>query len=150
MNRSLTRDLQLKRTRWAEASLTLLVVALMVMVNSRPSVISQYGSWITGSLLGVILLTTGVTLWQYRIMDEFRRARVLMAWAVSGGVSFVLLTGLIVRGAVGWSGHGLPAALARDVPLPTFTLTDLYIPWTAALAAYLITTAFLYLRDQRS
>ena len=150
MTRPLTRDRQLKRTRWAEAVLTVVAFAGLLLLGTQPGWIFRYAPWITGSLLGLLALGTGITVWQYRVMDEFRRARLLKAWAVSGGVSFLVLTGLIAWAAVGWAGHGLPAGLARDVPPPTFTLTDLYIPWTAALAAYLLTTAFLYLRDQRS
>lgn len=150
MTHPLTRDRQLRRTRRAEAALTALVFVALLLVGQRPDWIARYGPWITGGLLGLLALGTGITVWQYRVMDEFRRVRLLKAWALAGIVSFLVMTGLIAWAAVGWAGHGQPAALARNVPPPTFTLTDLYIPWAAALAAYLLTTAFLYVRDQRS
>lgn len=135
----MNRERKLTRARWAEAAFTVLAVLALVGLVLRPALLPLF--------LGVFTLGTLALMgWQYRLMDEFRRARYLMAWAATGATGFAAVTGLIV-----WAvfNPARPEGSPGAVPGLQFTLSlwALYVPWTVMLAAFLGVTAYLYHRD---
>lgn len=145
----MTGDRRLNRTRWVEAELTVLALAVFLWLSRQLPVGPGASSGAALLLVLVLLGTVAVNVWQYRVMDEFRRERMQKTWAITGYAGFLAVTGLIVWRVLTWPGLGLPPALARTTPL-TFTLLDLYLPWTAMAVTLLVSTAFLYWRDVRS
>lgn len=144
----MTRDRKLNRTRWVEAALTVLAAAGFLWL-ARQLPVGPAASRGAALFLSVLLLgTAAVSVWQYRVMDEFRRERMQKTWALSGYSGFAVLTALIVWRTLTWPGLGLPKALAQATPL-TFSLAELYLPWVAMTLTLLLSTAWLYWRDAR-
>ena len=145
----MTRDRRLNRTRWVEAALTVLALAVFLWLSRQLPVGPGASSGAALLLVLVLLGTVAVNVWQYRVMDEFRRERMQKTWALSGYAGFVALTALIVWRTLTWPGLGLPEAAAQATPL-TFSLAELYLPWIAMTLTLLLSTAWLYWRDVRS
>ncbi|UQN05749.1 hypothetical protein [Deinococcus sp. QL22] len=135
--RPVPREHQMRRTQWVEIALTLLVLVGM-------AVLFRWPAWIPLFLALMLPLALGLMLWQYRTMDEFRRARYLKAWAASGIMGTFALTGLLMWGVF----SGLSPSFAKT-PLPGVQLSVwlLYIPWGLSLLTFYAVTAFLYRRD---
>ncbi|MBB5235138.1 hypothetical protein [Deinococcus budaensis] len=133
-----SRERRLARSRRAEVVAGVLALVGFPLVILWPTLLPAY-------LGAFLLLTAALTLWQYRVMDEFRRARFLKAWAAAGVAGLTALTGLIVWALVLLAPRGGPG-LSVAVSLP---LWGLYLPWLAMLAAFFAVTAYLYRRDTR-
>lgn len=132
------RERHLSRARWAEVAATVLAVLGIPLVVVWPAILPAY--------LGAFALSAVVlTLWQYRVMDEFRRARFLKAWAAAGVAGLACTGGLIVWAVLLLAPRGGPG-LSVPVSLP---LWGLYLPFLAMLAAFFGGTAYLYRRDTR-
>jgi hypothetical protein len=131
-----SRERRLSRARWGEFAAAALALLSLPLVFLRPTLLPAYLGFFTLSLVWL-------TLWQYRLMDEFRRARFLKAWAAAGGAGLTCMTGLIVWAVVPLASRGGPG-LAVPVSLP---LWGLYLPFLAMLAAFFGVTAYLYRRD---
>lgn len=140
----MTHDRRLAQSRVAEAALTAFVGAGLLWLLSQPPQLGTSG-W-TAALLALLLgATAAVSAWQYRVMDEFRRARLLRAWALAGYTGFLAQTGVIVWGFLAWRGAPHPPGPVRL----TFGLAELYLPWLVTLATFALVTAFFYWRDVR-
>ncbi|THF68609.1 hypothetical protein E7T06_15560 [Deinococcus sp. Arct2-2] len=135
--RRVPRERQMRRTQWVEIALTLLVLVGMAVLFRRPA-------WIPLFVALIMPLALGLMLWQYRTMDEFRRARYLKAWAASGIVGTFALTGLLTWGVFSDFGAVLNSGSAPDLKLSVWLL---YIPWGLSLLTFYAVTAFLYRRD---
>ena len=98
---------------------------------------------VLGLPLGLLL---GLMFWQYRVMDEFRRARCLRAWAAAGAVGLTAMTAPIVWALALLAPLRETRATLPTVPLPLWAL---YLPWLAMLVTFFGGTAFLYRRDTR-
>jgi len=131
------RERKLTRARWAEGVFTVLAGVAVLGLVLRPALLPLFLATFT-------LLTLALMGWQYRLMDEFRRARYLRAWAATGAGGLTALTGVILWAVFhGHQGASLPAPGA---PV-TVSLWALYVPWTAMLMAFFGVTAYLYHRD---
>lgn len=133
-----SRERRLSRARWGEVALGGLALIGLPPVFLWPTLLPAYLGFLTLSTLAVMF-------WQYRLMDEFRRARYLRAWAAAGAVGLTGVTGLIVWAVVPLASRGGPG-LSVPVSIP---LWGLYLPWLAMLAAFFVVTAYLYRRDTR-
>lgn len=131
------RERKLTRARWAEGVFTVLAGVAVLGLVLRPALLPHF--------LGVFtLLTLALMGWQYRLMDEFRRARYLRAWASTGASGLTAVTGVILWAVFeGHPGSPLPVSGA---PI-TVSLWALYVPWTAMLVTFFGVTAYLYRRD---
>ncbi|WP_157451090.1 hypothetical protein [Deinococcus puniceus] len=128
------RERQMRRTQWVEVAFSLLVFVGLIVLFQFPSRIPPF-------LALMMPLTLGLMLWQYRTMDEFRRARYLKAWAASGIVGMTAMTGLIAWGVFGALDG---SSIRNNVQLSVWLL---YIPWGISLFTFYAVTAFLYRRD---
>lgn len=135
-----SRERRLARTRWVEAGVSVLGGVGTVGVLLRPSLLPLF-------LAVFFPLSLGLTVWQYRVMDEFRRVRLLKAWAAAGAAGLLALTGLIVWVAASSSGFAGPPETTPALPL---SLWALYVPWGLVLATFFGVTAYLYRRDTGS
>lgn len=124
------RERRLSRAKWGEVAATVLAVLGIPLVALWPPLLPAY--------LGAFTLSVvGLTLWQYRLMDEFRRVRFLKAWAAAG------IAGLVVWAVLLLAPQG-EAGLSVPLTLP---LWGLYLPFLVMLAAFFGVTAYLYRRD---
>lgn len=134
--KSPSRERRLSRARWGEVAATVLAVLGIPLVVVWPTLLPAY--------LGAFTLSmVGLTLWQYRLMDEFRRDRFLKAWAAAGVAGLTGMTGLILWAMFLLAPQAGPG-LSVPVSLPRWSL---YLPWLAMLAAFFVVTASLYRRD---
>lgn len=134
--KAVSRERRLSRARWAEVAATALAVLGIPLVAVWPTLLPAY--------LGAFALSAGgLTLWQYRVMDEFRRTRFLKAWAAAGVAGLAFTGGLIVWAVLLLAPQGGPG-LSVPVSLP---LWGLYLPFLAMLVTFFGVTAYLYRRD---
>lgn len=130
------RERQMRRTQWVEVALSLLTLVGMI-------VLFRFPTWIPPFLALIAPLGLGLMLWQYRTMDEFRRARYLKAWAASGILGMVAMTGLIAWGFFGELDG------TSNSPNIQVSVWWLYLPWGLSWLTFYAVTAFLYRRDTR-
>jgi len=136
--KSTPRERRLSRARWGEVAATVLAVLGIPLVAVWPTLLPVY--------LGAFALSAVVlTLWQYRVMDEFRRARFLKAWAAAGVAGLASTGGLAVWAVLLLAPQGGPGLSVR-VAVP---LWGLYLPLLAMLVTFFGVTAYLYRRDAR-
>ncbi|SMB94117.1 hypothetical protein [Deinococcus hopiensis] len=131
------RDRKLTRARWAEAVFTVIAGLGVMGLALRPSLLPLFLTTFT-------LVTLALMGWQYRLMDEFRRARYLKAWAATGVTGFLTLTGLILWTALEWR-RGAQATSPSFQVAPS--VWALYVSWTTMLVTFFGATAYLYRRD---
>ncbi len=136
-HRAVPREWKMRRTQWAEVGLSLVVLVGLIVLFQFPSRIPPF-------LALMMPLALGLMLWQYRTMDEFRRARYLKAWAASGIMGTFALTGLLMWGVF----SGLtPSVVRTALAQVQISVWLLYIPWSISILTFYAVTAFLYRRD---